>query len=319
MNAVRAAEAGAAGAVISEAILLPTGVLVAAGNAGVFLLTPDGREEARWDVRASSLTIADDGTSALIVGPHRSGFALHRLDLATHELTPLPTLTGYGIAPTFDGTTVTIEGHEGLRAFDLTTDPPRIAWAEFERSDATVQEHQRSPTRLSAIVSFRRGEDPTVVGVERWTWELPSRRVIDRQADTETWGDMFTVAAPLRVSATTADGTLVYIDRLDGDLVECVKPVDGPETVRPLDDYAEVDVDGDRSALLQETAIDARVTVRDAAHAPVAVVTFPGTRFAHFRAHGGTATAYAQDGRIVAVDLRTGEALANLAVLDPSA
>jgi hypothetical protein len=206
-----------------------------------------------------------------------------------------------------------VETHDGLKAIDLTADPPRSVWSAFEGGDSSVMEHQRTASHLSAIVVHCRHGSSEIRDVERWTWELPSRRVIDRRTDTQTWGYMFTVAAPLRVSATTADGTLLYAQRRAGNLVECVTPIQRTETVRLLDDYAEFDVDGDYSALLQETATDAKVTLRDKErHAPVAVVTFPGARFACLRAHGDTATTYTGDGRIVAIDLQTCETLVNL-------
>jgi hypothetical protein len=67
VKTIRATDPDEAENVISEAILLPAGLLVAVGERGVRLLAPGGDETARWNVRASSLTIADDGTKALII------------------------------------------------------------------------------------------------------------------------------------------------------------------------------------------------------------------------------------------------------------
>src|SRR5262249_16093272 len=77
--------------------------------------------------------------------------------------------------------------------------------------------------------------------------------------------------------------------------------------------------DGGRSALVQETATDAKVTLRDGeGHTPVPVATFPATRFPSFPVHGDTATTYNADGRIVAIDLRTREVPVNLSMRDKS-
>ncbi|RKQ88243.1 hypothetical protein C8N24_6285 [Solirubrobacter pauli] len=127
---------------------------------------------------------------------------------------------------------------------------------------------------------------------------------------------MFIKAVPVVITGATADGTIVFVDLQDGELVECVQPLEGPSVVRPLDNYAEIAVDGDHSALLQERSDHALVTFRcRERHEPVGAAEFPSTRSAYFRAYGDVATAYTEDGRIIAMDLRTHAVLANLKTL----
>lgn len=80
---------------IADAILVPAGLLIAAGDRGVHLLSGEGDTLAHWDVRATDLVIADGGTSALIGERSGQTFSLHRVDLSTSELAALGTVAGY--------------------------------------------------------------------------------------------------------------------------------------------------------------------------------------------------------------------------------
>lgn len=313
MQTIQASSPGTAEKPIGEAILLPAGLLVAAHERGVFLLSPDGDERAHWDVPAYELAVADDGASALAVYGHRQTdpYLLNRIDLVTHRVTPVPPFHAYGVGRSFDGSSLTIATEDGLHAIDLTTGA-RL-WSLLDSRGRSVDEHKRTATHLSAICTRERGLIRTV---ERWTWELPSLRALDRRANTKTWGAMFIKAVPVVVTGATADGTIVFIDLRDGELVECVQPLVDPEVVRPLDDYAEIAVDGHHSALLQEKSNHALVTFRERErHRPVGAAAFPGARSAYFGAYGDVATAYTEDGRIIAMDLRTRAVLANLKTL----
>lgn len=193
-----------------------------------------------------------------------------------------------------------IAADDGLEEIDLATGG--TLWSKFG-GRAGVEELQRSPTRLSAIVA-------TGAKVERWTWDLPSRRLLDRLVRTTTWGSDYGFAAPA-VTALAADGTILHLGRDGDDYFDCVTPIDGPEIVRPLDDFAEFTIDGDCSALTRETMTGVEITLRNAEHAPVAVITFPDASYGGFRAFRGVATAFA-DGRVVAIDLRTQAVMVNL-------
>lgn len=107
---------------VLDAVLLASGsVLVACGQAGARLLTPDGRTRAHWDTPTDRLVLADHGGGALLVtdhGPDLLGLA--HLDLATRTVRPWTTLRARHLAPSYDGHRLIAAADGGIVVLDTT-------------------------------------------------------------------------------------------------------------------------------------------------------------------------------------------------------
>jgi hypothetical protein len=133
--------------------------------------------------------------------------------------------------------------------------------------------------------------------IERWTWELPSRRLLSRR-----FPDDLDLGPEPRVSA---DGTVVWIA---GESLHSLPTKGGREAV-PLTEPSAVAVSGEHVALLERGAGAARLTIGSSC-----VASFPHATHADFRVHDEVATIWTPDGRVAVADLVTGEVLANLRV-----
>ena len=290
------ADAEPGGVTLRDAVVLDYGLLVATGEQGVQLLTLDGRPRGHWGVPADGLCVADHGDSVLAVERGESVAELHRLDLATRRWERRGALARTLLADSFDGGTVTTLDADGLAAVDVTDDHPRELWRDLE-PDTLVVDFARSPLSMSAIVDTplqgRGGE----LSLERWCWDLPTRRLRRRALSVGTWD---------RTARITASGTLLWIE--DG--MEH-RSTDGQTRTALAPDGAYIAVSGDVEGLVDPNG--PRVVVRRDGD-PHAVVEIPAAETLGIRAHADVVTVWSADGRVVAVDLTTREPVANLTV-----
>ncbi len=154
---------------VFDAVRLGGGsLLVAHGDSGVRLLTPDGRVRAQWAVPAHQFVVADHGGSVLLVAHYAAIREVHRLDVASLKVTRWTTLTHTEFLPSYDGSVAFVLDGDGLAVLDTLSPSPRVVWRELSRTD-TVHDIVRSPSSLAAIVN-----------AELWRWDLPSMMLRQR-------------------------------------------------------------------------------------------------------------------------------------------
>jgi hypothetical protein len=177
-----------------------------------------------------------------------------------------------------DAGTVTTIDADGLADVDVTEDEPRELWRHLA-GDTVVLDIARSPESMSAIVDTPLQGGGGERSLELWSWELPSRRLSRRELADGRWDES---------ARTTASGRLLRSE--DGDRFLVSGDVEGV-----------LDPDGPR------------VVLRTGGR-PLAVVELPVAEDLRMRAHADVACVWAPDGRVVAVDLVTRSAIANLTV-----
>ncbi|MFD0532151.1 hypothetical protein ACFQ1I_45355 [Kitasatospora arboriphila] len=146
--------------VLDAAYLDSGALLVACGQAGVRLLTPDGRTKARWDTPADRLVLADHGGNALVVADHGPVTGVSRLDLATRRLRPWTTLRSTATLGSYDGKQLIGVDGQGLVVLDTAADRPTVVWRELGGGSAQGDQRPASPPsrtadRCSAVVLTR--------------------------------------------------------------------------------------------------------------------------------------------------------------------
>ncbi len=297
---LRADAPAAPGPGIAAAIALELGVLIAA-RGGVSLHRHDGRELARWDVPAVQLSVADHGGSAILGVRGESLIELHRLDFATRKLTRGAVLPSAYMLDTYDGAVLIMvpPGRDALHGIDVTSDAPRILWSELE-GDSRIIDVRRSARWMSAIVDVPLQARPGERSRERWRWELPSRRLRSRTAEIS------------EVARIAADGALLWVAEQD-EYLEFVELPSGERRSFTLGEtWREHLVAGEHSALWSSAGEELLVTVSAGPrHDAIATLAFPDATTPRVRAHGDIVTVYSDDGRIIAVDVRTRETVAN--------
>jgi hypothetical protein len=188
---------------VLDAVGLDDGtVLVACGEAGVRILTPDGRTAAAWDVPAHRLVAADHGGCALLVARRDDVAEFRRLDLATRKVEYWTTLRVRHVAETFDGSTLIVVDDDGIAvlAVDAASDrPPRVIWRELDRG-WTVVSLERTPTSAAAWLLDRQLE------LNRWRWDLPAWTLRQRSSGLTMPGDRWSAAAEERGHVVTFGG-----------------------------------------------------------------------------------------------------------------
>jgi len=114
---------------IRDAALLPDGrVLLALGDAGVRLTDSTGRCHATWDTPAHSMVVADSGVVALAVA-HRGPFlVIAKLDLISFGRTTLGAHFLDGVASTWDGARLFAWQGDSVSLLDTQSDRLDALW-----------------------------------------------------------------------------------------------------------------------------------------------------------------------------------------------
>jgi hypothetical protein len=290
-------------------------VLVASGEAGVRLLTLDGRVRSVWDVPAGQLIVADHGGRVLLAVRRPAGLELSTLDVASLRVRRWATLPrGTSVLPSYDGDLLVVRDADGLALVDTNKDRPKVVWRELDAS-ARIQLVERAPGTLAALIELPDGPDwhgpATSFHRELWHWDLPGMRL--RRRDPVDLADVEELAL-------TAKGVAVAFAADDGQHVLKVQGshrdtsslphepgrtallASGTELaiVRPLPDGQEITV---RTGYLDWVAIQATLPDPDAAgraDQPLEDARLLGTGF---RSHAGEATLWDRHGRIVVGDI----------------
>jgi hypothetical protein len=181
------------GIAVTDAAVLPGGgMLAAAGELGVFLLSRDGKVSARFAEPAHAIVISDQGDRAILVAKRGETFRVSRLDLLTRRLQHWCDARFTRFAPDFDGATWFVARGDTLYAIDAMASRWTHLWKVDERG-ASVHAIARDARWLSALM----------VGPQQcevWTYELPSitlrsRQPIAREMDGKPIGGFAAVAS----------------------------------------------------------------------------------------------------------------------------
>ena len=184
----------------TDAAFLPNGqCLVALGEAGVRLLTRDGRTVAHFDQPAYRLVIADNGQRAIALAPRGEALRLARLDLANLRARHWCETTLHTFAPDYDGSLWFVatapnahtSGDKGgdLLAIDAAADRFQALW---RTPDLTGSPVQIARNVLDCALLLRQPQlTQTVNGLPQlaetwWMWHfaLPSLTMRDRLEQT---------------------------------------------------------------------------------------------------------------------------------------
>ncbi|WP_437668969.1 bpX6 domain-containing protein [Sorangium sp. So ce131] len=161
---VVARRAGDAGALpVLDAALLPGGrALVALGEAGVRLLSPDGRTLVHFAQPAHRLVISDHGDRALALAPRGEAHRIARIDLVGRRARAWCDARLAWFAADFDGAVWFVGAQGGAHAIDALDD----GWQALFRLD-TPGGGAGAVARGARACSF-------LAGAEVWTYELPA-------------------------------------------------------------------------------------------------------------------------------------------------
>jgi hypothetical protein len=167
---------------VCDAAQMPDGrMLVAAGEVGAWLLSPEGKMMARFAEPASRIVASDHGDRAILIATRGEVCRLSRLDLLGRRLQPWCDARIDRFAPDFDGLTWFVARGGTLYAVDATAPRFEHLW-KVDEAGAVVREVRRSTTSMSAWFEWlpptasQRARPPEV-----WTYELPSLTLRRRQ------------------------------------------------------------------------------------------------------------------------------------------
>lgn len=166
--------------VIHDLALLPGGkILLALGEAGVRLVSRDGRAVAHFDVPAFSLVVSDHGTRALAIAPRGSIKRIAKIDLIAKRSLDWVDARIDVWARTFDGGSWFVADGETVQMIDVLAKRFEALWRVSEVG-GPVHAISRSPRTLAFVVDVTRAvmieEKPLllVMPAERWLYDLPS-------------------------------------------------------------------------------------------------------------------------------------------------
>jgi len=155
-----------------DAAFLPNGLTaVALGEAGVRLLSRDGRAVAELDPPAHRLVVSDHGDRALALAKRGEVWRVTRIDFVSRKAEDWCDARLEAFAPGFDGSLWLVAERHGLSAVETTTAGLDGDWATpLPGAALTIA---RSATHCSLLVA---GREPEV-----WTYELPSLTLRNRE------------------------------------------------------------------------------------------------------------------------------------------
>ena len=278
---------------LRDAARLPDGGwLVAAGEAGVRLLWPDGRQRARFDEPAHNLVVSDHGTRALLLARRGEAHRIARLDLIERRTEPWTELGMTAWADTYDGERWLVATTPDLRLLDAVATRPESLW-RLPRIGLIFD-----IARLPGTAVWTATGEPAEV--EGWCAGLPDLRVKHR----------FPLPGAARFEGGRIGGsTAVGWAHLDGEDIACtVLRADGTVAEVRLPPGPITGLDGAWLFRRRDAAHDHRATFYEVASGQCRlVVDLPGARRARVRFQTDEIVLFDDLGRLVALDARTGE------------
>jgi hypothetical protein len=125
---------------LTDAAFLPNGrCLVALGEAGVRLLTRDGRTAAHFDQPAHRLVVADNGQRAIAIAPRGEALRLARIDVTNLRSAHWCETSLRTFAPDYDGSLWFVATASDLLAIDATAERFQALWRTPDLTGNPVQ------------------------------------------------------------------------------------------------------------------------------------------------------------------------------------
>lgn len=290
---------------IHDVALLPGGrLLLAYGEAGAEVCTPDGRRVHAYDVPAHSVVVSDHGNRAIAVAPRGEQKTLSRLDLVSGRAERWCEAPLRAFARDYDGDLWLASDSGALLALDARSKELRAVW--------------RLPQLPGGILSLARSREWCCFvvadegSIQLWKLELPSFTLRAR------------VEIPLKEDAITflavaADGMVACVEHYGMDDND---PLGAPfvQKLRVLAAGTPRDLDlgmanatwppvaaSKRAAAFAATAEGLRVSLMETTRPSLtAVVDLPGARTGTVRFTGDLAAVADDQGRALVVDLVRG-------------
>lgn len=285
-----------------DAARLPDGsLLLALGEAGTRLRSPDGAERTWADTPCHRLVLSDRGDRALLLAARGTSWHLARLVLPDGPPSFWGVCTLDAFADTYDGD-VWMVGQAGeVIALDALADGLRALHgpALMPRTDgARVRCIARNTREVVAVRSLQRAE--------RWRWRTPGWSLIERLPE-----------APAAVAVAVTPGSATVRCRAES-LWFLDRGASQPPLDLPCAAGAKLSIDAFALpwVALVETA-PGLVTVSawlESARRPVVSLRLVGARQARARLHDGELIACDDRGRVLVVDLQSGALRVDLRV-----
>ncbi|QRN98288.1 hypothetical protein JRI60_04245 [Archangium violaceum] len=279
---------------IHDAVPLSGGrILVALGEAGARLLTPEGRCVAHFDVPAFSLVVSSHEDRALALAPRGSLQRLSRLDLVQRRAEPWCDARVDAFAPVYDGALWFLAVEDTVMAVDVLASDLRALW-RVPRVGGRVMALAVGESEMSfALVA--------PAGIERWSYSLPDPTLRSRQV--LPGGEVERVLS----LSLWRDGELVALTPLGP---RWLGPYgrSGSMPTLPEMALAALVLGGSWMAALERTPVGVGVRLLERAGGGVrALFLFEGKSPVSVRFHQGVLLLFDTAGRLARVDLARGE------------
>ncbi len=170
----------------TDAAFLPNGrCLVALGEAGVRLLTRDGRTIAHFDQPAHRLVVADNGQRAIALAPRGETVRLARIDLANLRSAHWCDTTLQTFAPDYDGSLWFVATETDILAIDAVAERFQALWRTPDLTGIPVQIARNSQDcalllRQPQLMESSGGLPQLAETWWMWHFALPSLTMRDR-------------------------------------------------------------------------------------------------------------------------------------------
>ena len=187
---------------VSDAALLPGGrILVALGEAGARLYTPDGRPVRHFDVPTHALVVSENGARALALASHGRRNHVVQLDLLQLRVGHAWEEEFNAYAPSFDGSMWAVAQRDAVAFLDMFGSRPRAVWRVGDLG-GTVIRVAWAPSGLAFLVA---GPE----GLAHWHYEAPPLALRSRvDLDPETFPPGLPLALDGLGGAVMLDGSL---------------------------------------------------------------------------------------------------------------
>jgi hypothetical protein len=153
---------------VHDALLLPNGrMLVALGEIGSRLLTPDGRTVTHFDQPAEKLVISDNGDRAIALARRGEVWRLSRLDLIEWRCEDWCDAHIDAFAPSYDGSLWFLGAKGDFYAIDANSKSFEALWRVPDAGDKVVSV-ARSESSCSFLTASGESSD-----LEQWLYRLP--------------------------------------------------------------------------------------------------------------------------------------------------
>ena len=199
---------------VHDALLLPNGrMLVALGEIGIRLLTPDARTVTHFDQPAERLVISDNGNRAIALARRGEVWRLSRLDLIDWRCEYWCDAHIDAFAPNYDGSLWFLGAKGDFYAIDVHSKSFEALWRVPDAGNKVLSV-ARSESACSFLTASKVGAD-----LEQWIYRLPMLTLRSRTSPPRQPDNMICMN---RCDAFSPEG--VYVDQSLSCLVDSSEP-----------------------------------------------------------------------------------------------